>query len=69
MNRKPILGVDPQAMWDKVGAALWNQDLFGGTLEETALAIVKSKILTDNELAFFLIAGTERLMQPKELHG
>lgn len=63
MSRK--LKVDANELWGKCGLWLTNHDLFGRSAEEAALAIVKGKKLTDDELAFLLIVATETLTKGK----
>ena len=67
---KTTLNIDPEALWGKVGVWLTTHDLFGRSAEESALAIIQGKILTDDELAFMLIVATDHLTKPKkEPHG
>lgn len=65
MNTAEALGVCPEALWDKVGAPLHQIDLVE-RLENTALRIVRSGVLCEEEIAFLVLAGTEHLFSSQK---
>lgn len=55
-----VLGVSPESLWEKVGVPLLNRDMFRSP-EAAALSVIRQNGLTENELAFLILAGADHL--------